>query len=698
MASTVKLLFSFLLTISFLSLFPLSSSAKQHPLDPLTPDEFNLVKIIVKRAYRLVPHNITFQYVGLDEPEKQAVFLWQSNPARIPHRRARVVTRLNKQTHDIIVDISTRSVFSDKIYQGNGFPLLTLEEQEAATELVLGYGPFKASMKKRGLNISDVVCSASTVGWFGEKKSKRVVKIPCFYTQGTVNMYLRPIEGITIVVDLDEIKISEYHDREIAPIPKPEPTEYRLSHMKPPFGPRMNNAATVTTNGPGFTLDGHTIKWANWNLHVGFDARIGSVISMASIYDLEKHKYRRVMYRGYISELFIPYMDPSEGWYYITYFDNGEFGFGLTAVPLEPLTDCPANAVFMDGYYAGQDGSPVKSPNAICIFERHSGDIMWRHTEAEMPGHVREVRPEVSLVVRMVATVGNYDYILDWEFKPSGSIKMGMEKLLLESGKIPESRAYEGVADRSTSVGLTGVLEVKPVTYTNVDQIKEDAHGTLVAENTIGVFHDHFLNYYLDLDIDGDANSFVKTNLVTKRNTEAKTPRKSYWTVERETAKTEFDARIVLDSKPVELALVNPNKKTKLGNHVGYRLVPGFAASPLLTADDYPQIRAAFTNYNVWVTPYNKSEKWAAGDHVDQSRGDDDLLTWTNRNRAIENKDIVLWYTMGFHHVTCQEDFPVMPTVSGGFELRPTNFFEYNPVLKVIPPKHVTWPNCTAKP
>ena len=173
------------------------------------------------------------------------------------------------------------------------------------------------------------------------------------------------------------------------------------------------------------------------------------------------------------------------------------------------------------------------------------------------------------------------------------------------------------------------MLEVRGTKYTHKDEIQEEVYGSLLSENTIGSNHDHFLTYHLDLDVDGVANSFVKNKLETTRVSTS--PRKSYWKVVSKTAKTESEAKINLGSSATELLVVNPNKRTNTGNSVGYRLIPGSIASPLLSDDDYSQIRGAFTKYNVWVTPYNKSEKWAGGLYVDQSHGDDTLARWSKR-------------------------------------------------------------------
>lgn len=72
---------------------------------------------------------------------------------------------------------------------------MTNDEQIAATTLVNNYSPFLESIKKRELDIKQVVCTTYSMDWFGEKKDKRVLRLLCSHGGESVNIYARPIDG-----------------------------------------------------------------------------------------------------------------------------------------------------------------------------------------------------------------------------------------------------------------------------------------------------------------------------------------------------------------------------------------------------------------------------------------------------------------------------------------------------------------------
>ena len=109
--------------------------------------------------------------------------------------------------------------------------------------------------------MSDVVCSTFTVGWYGETKSSRALRVECYMMGETVNIYVRPISGIVIVVDLDKMEIIKYQDRSVETVPKAEKTEYRAQHQKPPFGPKLHGIAMYQPEGPGFKIQGHSVRY-----------------------------------------------------------------------------------------------------------------------------------------------------------------------------------------------------------------------------------------------------------------------------------------------------------------------------------------------------------------------------------------------------------------------------------------------------
>ena len=91
--------------------------------------------------------------------------------------------------------------------------------------------------------------------------------------------------------------------------------------------------------------------------------------------------------------------------------------------------------------------------------------------------------------------------------------------------------------------------------------------------------------------------------------------------------------------------------------------------------------RARFIEHNLWVTAFHPDERFAAGDAPNQNPGEPGLPQFIKNNESLANSDIVLWHTLGFHHVTEAEDFPVLPREHLSFELRPGNFFDCNPAI-----------------
>jgi primary-amine oxidase len=131
--------------------------------------------------------------------------------------------------------------------------------------------------------------------------------------------------------------------------------------------------------------------------------------------------------------------------------------------------------------------------------------------------------------------------------------------------------------------------------------------------------------------------------------------------------------------------IVNPNLKNRLGQHPGYELRPGHSAISLLPPEDPAQRRAAFSAAPLWVTAYDAKELYAAGMYPNQSKGGDGLPAYAARHRPVDNADIVLWATIGFHHLPRPEDWPVLPTVWHSLSLMPYGFFDRNPNVEVPP-------------
>lgn len=629
---------------------PALSQSPLHPLDALGTEEYWAAYDIIAQSGHL-DVDTKFASVLLREPAKEKVLQWKSGQP-MPREVDMVLLRRGT-TIEARVDLSTKKLEFWRELPGVHGPALVDSEILGLNDVILADPRVKAALAKRGItDLNMVECESLPVGFFAfpEQNQQRIGFADCALVRGVYHPFGRYIGGLQVEVDFGEKKVINVFDDGAVKMPN-GPINFEVA---PEFArPGTKPILTSQPEGPSFEISNGEVHWQNWHFRFRIDSRVGPIVNLVAFED--GGRLRSILYEGMMSELFVPYMDPTRGWSTRIFLDAGEFYPGGILQSLREDVDCPGNAVYFDGLTNSEKGAPVVRQRQACLFERSSGEIAWRH--GDQPNVFG--RPARTLVLRCAAVIGNYDYVFDWKFEQDGTIRI--------------------------AVGATGIIESRSVSQDSAspshDHDSAEAYGQLVANNTLGVNHDHFFSFRLDLDIDGQNNTFMAHRLVRK-NLSARDPRKSIWVAEPFTASTERDAMMDIRlENPSMWLFINPSVRGPLGHFTGYEIMPGATAATLLDPDDGPQRVGAFSEHQLWVTPYRQDERYAAGVYPNSSKGDDGLAVWTKQNRRIENTDIVAWYTLGFHHIPRQEDWPVMPIMWHEFVVRPFHFFDQNPVL-----------------
>ncbi|MBB3114352.1 primary-amine oxidase [Paenibacillus phyllosphaerae] len=648
-------------TSFFPSLFSQELSAAEiekivyHPLNPLTPQEIEKTSSII-RASQYGSEDMYFPEIKLEEPDKKAVWNWDDTDGstRLPRLATFTAIKGNTPYEGTVNLDQNKIVYWKEVTEG--WPFYT---EWGQSEAIVEKDPAAvAALAKRGYtDLSKIKFADGPLGDYGPeltpKGSRLAMSVPRPTVEGAVNSFAHPMDGLAFLVDLNAKKVLKIYDYGTPPIPT-DPNDYSKV-IKSDRTDQLKPLIISQPQGASFNVKGSIVDWQNWKFQFRLDPRVGPIISTVSYND--NGTKRKVMYEGYMGGMMVPYGDPDPAWLYKIFMDAGEYGVGLSTRSLNIGSDVPKNATLFDAALNTTEGKATVIKNAFALFERYA-DPEWSHN-----GDARERR---ELVLRAIATIGNYDYVLDWVFLQNGSVKI--------------------------MTGATGLAQIKAVESKTIhDKTAEEdtRNGVLVDQNIVAPTHQHIFSYRLDLDVDGENNTVGEILPKAVTVPEPEFARSEMITIDK-TYKTEQEAIQKFDPDKIVL-VTSEDSENRQGYTTGYQVMPyaggthPFMEEPLFTKNDYVLKRAEFINNHIWVTPYKKDELYAEGKYTTHNT-DTGLGLWTKKNRKIENTDTVVWLTTGTTHVMRAEEFPIMPTEWVTAMIKPFNFFDETPTLDLAAP------------
>ncbi|MEP6800242.1 MAG: primary-amine oxidase, partial [Lapillicoccus sp.] len=587
-----------------------------HPLDPLSADEFRATTAVLARD-KGVDTGYRYTSIELLEPSKSEVLAYETAGV-VPPRRARAVVldRSANLATVAVVSLTDDALVSWEPRPGE-YPNVTVDEWTEADAALRSHPDVIAALARRGITDLDLVFMDTwtyggalvpeqyrgrRVGW-----SDSWVK-----AQAGANPYAGPVNGLHCVIDLATMEVLDVEDSGVVDrprvmgeyVPRLIPERIRGASSRPPLKP----LEIVQPEGPSFTVDGNLVEWQNWSFRVGFTYREGLTLSRVGYRDAGR--VRSVANRLSFAEMVVPYRDPGVDHYRRTAFDIGEWGLGFMTTSLELGCDCLGEIRYLDATLHDSAGEPYTIANAICLHEEDDA-VLWKHVDHDEGAEVRRSR---RLVVSFHVTVANYEYLVYWRFYQDGTIE--------------------------AEVRATGIMVVS-----HVPEGQDFPHGTLVDERTYAPFHQHFIVARMDLDVDGTANTVVRSE------TE----------VEPIGSENPYGLGLVQVSTPIEVEgfddscwetqrswkVVNEGVRTGLGTPPAYKLVPSGAIPPMFAPGSLVLKRAQVIAHTVWVTPNDPEQRWPCGEFVNQSTVDHGLPEWVSAGRSVRDTDVVLWYVFG---------------------------------------------------
>src|SRR5258708_1375689 len=330
------------------------------------------------------------------------------------------------------------------------------------------------------------------------------------------------------------IRVEEYGFVDLPPLAGNYAAE-RMSNFRTDIKP----LEIMQPEGPSFAVSGYEVSWQKWNFVIGFNPREGLTLHHLSYNDNGEN--RSILYRASLSEMVVPYGDPTETQKRKNAFDSGEYGMGTCANSLELGCDCVGHIKYFDAHMTDSKGNPLTIKNAICMHEEDYG-ILWKHTDRRLGKP--EVRRSRRLVVSSVSTVENYEYGFFWYLYQDGNIQM--------------------------EIKLTGILSLGA--YPKGVKPK---YGNMVAPQLYAPNHQHFFNIRCDFDLDGEENAVYEVNIVAD-DIDEKNPFENAFYAKSTLLETELQARSNLNLETARYwKIVNHKRKNRVGEPVAYKFMAG---------------------------------------------------------------------------------------------------------------------------